>query len=208
MTRIIIFEGPDGVGKTTQAKILYKVLSAMGYRTKIYHQPSDFYRAKLYSNDIPEMSKIMYALVDYTEKLKEIMENENDLDIVIMDRTPFMSVLAYNTQHVYDDYKDINPHELIESWIKLYSRYFAPEDIYLVFDLVNPFVMPSAERDGVFAEYDHEYIDTFYQSVDTEYLGVKAIRMYGGTDLILDKNMTEQETAMQIIATLRNEGIL
>lgn len=92
MPRLIIVEGPDGVGKTTQAKLLARAIGA-----KFIHQPSGegivgFIRDEVKHN--PEFGmlerQLMHSITHIVDAFVEL-----DGSDVVMDRSP-ISALVYS----------------------------------------------------------------------------------------------------------------
>lgn len=99
---LIIFEGIDGSGKTTNCDITARHLETHGYQTIVSHTRSDYYIGAVVREVsregialAPDVRFLMIA-ADYLYRLrKEILPALQEKKIVIVDRYKFSS-LAYN----------------------------------------------------------------------------------------------------------------
>ena len=98
--RVLIFEGIDGSGKTTQANLLAKWLRENGHKVKIFRKPSKSKIGKLIRKILtakeiksPHVLELLFAAdfaISYSKALKFIERNY----VVIFDRS-HISALAY-----------------------------------------------------------------------------------------------------------------
>lgn len=102
--KFIVFEGIDGSGKTTQAKLLYKFLRNKGRKVFLTKEPTDGKIGKLLREHY--LKKVDHPLVDtflffadraeHIEKIKEALSKK----IVISDRYYHSTVAYQSTQGV------------------------------------------------------------------------------------------------------------
>ena len=98
--KIIVVEGGDGVGKTTQIEMLNQSLSELGYQVKVYKNPNDcFPVGKMIREQIlPETDPSkrptqtvlgIMMLAALREVAEDIVENHSDKDFIVLDRWHF-----------------------------------------------------------------------------------------------------------------------
>ena len=95
---IIVFDGPDGVGKTTQINLVHSALSKK-YNTKIIKMPTESTR-KLLGEDISQKQKLQALLFDWIDFA--YIQTLPDT-VYLLDRSPLTSILAYNAQHMNEE---------------------------------------------------------------------------------------------------------
>lgn len=202
---IIVFEGPDGVGKTATMKKVGQGLRCIGASVIETKMPTDRAKYIVYDGKFPEFVKINALLHDYALELEMLKDHTNsykDHVVVLMDRSPLMSIPAYNFQKFED--ASVEPiYNLFEQFIK-YDDFKI--DTYLIFDRPEPFVKPTVERDGIFADYDQEFIYDFYAKLKDQYHGVPCIKLY--SDNILDTTMNVTQVTAKTMAVLANRGYI
>lgn len=102
--KIIVFEGIDGTGKSTQANLLANNLIDMGYQVYNTNTPSanpigQFIRKQLYSKEL-KLSRRAMALMfvaDMEDLIDKIANEIEEWDFIILDRY-FLSTLAYQSE--------------------------------------------------------------------------------------------------------------
>ncbi|HNL83850.1 MAG TPA: dTMP kinase [Chitinophagales bacterium] len=109
----IAFEGIDGSGKSTQAKLLAEHLAAAGYKVYLTFEPTDSEMGKLirkiFSGERPADEHVIAALFA-ADRLDHILNTTNGIKkkleegyIVICDRY-YLSSYAYHSVHVDMDW--------------------------------------------------------------------------------------------------------
>ncbi len=109
----IVFEGIDGSGKSTQAKLLAARLTAAGYKVYLTFEPTDSEIGKLirkiFSGERPADEHVIAALFA-ADRLDHILNTTNGIKkkleegyIVICDRY-YLSSYAYHSVHVDMDW--------------------------------------------------------------------------------------------------------
>lgn len=109
----IAFEGIDGSGKSTQAKLLAERLTAAGYKVYLTFEPTDSEMGKLirkiFSGERPADEHVIAALFA-ADRLDHILNTTNGIKkkleesyIVICDRY-YLSSYAYHSVHVDMDW--------------------------------------------------------------------------------------------------------
>lgn len=111
MSKIIVIDGQDGIGKSTQFNILKDKLESAGYKVHAVHFPayendSSYFVRKFLNGEIenpnPYAVAMMYSLDRYLylnsqPELKKIMNNTKSDDIILCDRyttTTFLYQIA------------------------------------------------------------------------------------------------------------------
>lgn len=125
---IIVFEGIDGSGKSTQARLLYFALRKKGVTVSLYHFPSDgiigkFVRALLENGAFDRMGARARALLTASDFYSQYDDERENSDVVIFDRY-FHSSYASNE-------------ELDRNWIRMIHK-FGPEPTIVFFMDGNP----------------------------------------------------------------------
>jgi dTMP kinase len=108
-TRLIIFEGVDGVGKTTQINLCYEWLKTMGLDVIKTKEPYNDWVKKIIPDDnsstLSNYSKALIYMADRYDHVENILEkNIGTLNKIILSDRSVYSTVAY--QLSYDDAKD------------------------------------------------------------------------------------------------------
>ena len=99
--KIICFEGPDGLGKTTQANLLIDTLKNKGYNVEYFKLPTtNTFIGNLISKMLkngfakrnPNIFQIINSLDKFLFQLKNL-ENNNKIDFIILDRWHLSSIV-------------------------------------------------------------------------------------------------------------------
>lgn len=121
----IIFEGIDGVGKSTQIQMLAEWLESNGFRVETLVEPTDSEVGKLIRNLLQhpdaqsdKFQKIL-ALLFAADRMMIMDKLEDESKIIISDRS-FISSLAYQ-----------EPAE----WVETLNRYAKKPDLLILLDL-------------------------------------------------------------------------
>ena len=120
---LIVVEGIDGSGKSTQARMLYEALLERGYKVSLIYEPTDSeygeaIRQKLKSGDYTPLELYELFLKDRELNAKRILDLMNKGTIVIMDRY-FISTIAYQgaqgipIDKIVDDHKEMPRPDII-----------------------------------------------------------------------------------------------
>jgi dTMP kinase len=102
---IVYFDGPDGVGKTTQLELAAKMLESAGHRVHAIHTIGgtpigDLLRDVLFSdNERPPETSLHIALASQYALAEDIIRRRSDGEVILIDRSP-LSIVAYQ---VYGD---------------------------------------------------------------------------------------------------------
>jgi dTMP kinase len=158
MKKLIVLEGPDGVGKSTQANLLGTRLIKKGYNALVYSQPSWEFR-QLIQNDFAD---IFLFLADRALQVREYPDN----NFIVSDRY-LLSTLAYQC---IGQVMDKNIYNAV---VSLHSLLPVP-DITLVLERTRP-----VERNRRLINSDDRRVINFYRQVQSDqYLG-KIVRVDG-----------------------------
>lgn len=125
--KLVVLEGIDGVGKSTQSKLLYKRLKNEGFVTKLYSFPSKseigYFTRKLldtgkFKELLPEAKLLLIGADIYN-----LMLSENEYDgILIIDR------------YWYSGLASQIPENIKEDWISNIFKYLPVPDIIFYLD--------------------------------------------------------------------------
>jgi dTMP kinase len=98
----IVFEGPDGSGKSTQAEMLYNTLSDEGYRCIITQEPGGTHEGKKMREILlnPELkicpkSELFLFLADRAEHVERIIQPSLKEGKIVIGSRYFYSTLVY-----------------------------------------------------------------------------------------------------------------
>lgn len=98
---LIVFEGIDGAGKSTQAEILLKKLDVLGYAVVSFREPSDskwgreIKRKALFADSLTPQEELELFQKDREENVKTNLEPSLERkEVIILDRYYF-STIAY-----------------------------------------------------------------------------------------------------------------
>jgi dTMP kinase len=100
-TKIIMFDGPDGVGKTTQLGLAYDALASKGLKvlkTRINGGSpigEEIRKAYLSMHDRP-VETDMYLALAIGYALGAYLKEQHDYDVILVDRSPY-SIIAYQS---------------------------------------------------------------------------------------------------------------
>jgi len=186
---IIAFEGIDGCGKTTQAKLLYEHFINNGYTISLYKEPGDtkigekiksvFFDDKL--ND--PWAELFLLLASRRVLYKERIYNDKS-DFIIMDRSVF-STMAYQGYGY-----GIN----IDTIVQLHKQ----ASIYLVPDLV--IILYNNHNKILGKDRIERKSNTFFQKVIDGYM--KLAEIFPDTVRVVSVKENPMDTHKEVIKTI------
>ncbi|GIW67512.1 MAG: dTMP kinase [Candidatus Parcubacteria bacterium] len=186
MKKLIIFEGIDGSGKTTQARYFAKKLKA------VYLFEPKFFRQQIFSS-IQPLTELFLFLADRSEvygQIKNFLLKKN----VILDRS-FPSTLAYQLEG-----RNLKKLISINDYLKidLLARQSIQPDIVIIFDLPVKVALSRLKKKTKFEKLK------FLEKVRKAYLKLaKKFDWY-----VIDANQSREEIKSQIFLILQTEGLL
>jgi dTMP kinase len=138
--KLIVFEGIDASGKTTQAKLLLKALKKKGFSVQYFSSPTkktffgkllhDFLHAKLKQKLSPEQLALLFVL-DRAQLKERILQGLEQGTVFVLDRYK-ASTLAYQTA-----FFPVQEQEAFLFWAKQLEQRMPDADLTLFLD-VNP----------------------------------------------------------------------
>jgi dTMP kinase len=127
---LIVLEGGDGSGKTTQARVLCSALRHEGYKVKPTAEPSRSTAGRLIRRRIlhgkkvsPEVEALLFAADRFLHLQSEILPAVADRKIVVCDRYMFASFAYQGAQGV-----DLH-------WLREINRFAVKPDLALYLDV-------------------------------------------------------------------------
>jgi dTMP kinase len=184
--KLIIFEGIDGSGKSTQAKYFAKKLNALYFR-----EPKFFKREIL--QKIHPLTELFLFLADRSEvylRIKSVLKNKN----VVLDRS-FPSTLAY--QLIGRNLKKLIP---LDDYLKIdfLARQKIEPDLVIVFDVPVDIALKRLKKKTKFEG------KKFLIKVRKVYLGLaKKFNWY-----VVDGTKDKNEVKKNVWLILKEKGLL
>jgi dTMP kinase len=184
--KLIVFEGIDGSGKTTQAKYFAKKLNAFYFR-----EPKFFKKEIL--QEIHPLTELFLFLADRSEvysRIKDVLKNKN----VVLDRS-FPSTLAY--QLIGRNLKKLIP---INDYLKIdfLSRQKIETDLVIVFDVSVDIALKRLKKKTKFEK------KKFLMKVRKAYLSLaKKFNWY-----VIDGSKDKNEVRKNVWLILKEKGLL
>ncbi len=186
MKKLIIFEGIDGSGKTTQAKYFTKKL-------KTFYLKEPFYFKKQILSNIDPLTELFLFLADRAQtynQIKKLLRTKN----VILDRS-FPSTLAYQLEG-----RNLKKFFSIRDYLKidLLARHNINPDLVFVLDLPVKVALSRLKKKTKFEDKN------FLEKVRNAYLNLA--RKFNW--IIVDARKDEKEIRKQIFSILKARGLL
>lgn len=121
--RILIFEGIDRCGKTTQIEKLEQYLSKLGYSPHVFHHGKPFFGTKEYSTSY-------YIQEFYNYK---ILFTESEQNVILLDRS-FLGEFVWALYRDYsglESFTEILSSQVFSEWLIFYTKFFFFYDNYV-----------------------------------------------------------------------------
>ena len=203
MSKFIVFEGPEGAGKTTQANLLIDYLRAGGLTTMYHREPGatqmgkDVRRVLLdcnYSGNLTPTTELLLFAASYRDAIhKLILPALKDKTYVISDRTN-ISAFSYQRESAHIDYL-----------LGINDQLCCPDIVFMLLPDYETSAQRCGERIGysnrndVFTRQVHEYRVEGYNLY---------IEKYPERCIILNPNASIEEIHEEVISHLEATGPL
>ncbi len=128
---LIIFEGIDGSGTTTQSQLLYQKLKKLNQKVILTKEPQNNYLIKLIKENREPLTDLFLFLADRSLHYQKILSWLKNNDFVILDRS-FPSTLAY--QYYASNLKNQIKEKFI-LYLDHLSRFHLEPDFVFLLDL-------------------------------------------------------------------------
>jgi thymidylate kinase len=93
---LIVVDGPDGLGKTTQVSMVRDYFYNIGLRSMSLHHPNKL-RRQIFDPYTTDLVRCMMLIADYDMSMRDIFAEDGPRpEIIVMDRCFTTSMLAYN----------------------------------------------------------------------------------------------------------------
>jgi len=184
---LIVFEGIDGTGKSTQARLLQKKLKARGFDVVSFKEPSpskwgrEIKRSALYPDSLSPEEELDLFLKDRKENVKKNLKPAlRRKKVVILDRYYYSTIS-------YQGAKGIDPER-----IKKMNEQFAPKA-----DLV--FILDIDARTGLERIEDRKKKERLFEREDYLIEVRKRFKSFKGDHIVhLDASRPEKEIGEEI----------
>ncbi len=192
--KLITFEGIDGSGKTTIAKILHSKIEKSIFTT----EPTDSWLGKSVKKALEEkrdaITIAFLFLADRNEHIKEIKKWLNEGKIVICDRF-IDSTFAYQKEHIKMDG--------VEEWLDwLHKPFFIKPDITFLL-VIEPRKAIERIKDRKLIVYEDE---KFLEKVQENYLEIA--KKEKDRIVIIDAEKSKEEVVEECYKILRARNII
>ena len=192
--KLITFEGIDGSGKTTIAKILHSKIEKSIFTT----EPTDSWLGKSVKKALEEkrdaITIAFLFLADRNEHIKEIKKWLNEGKIVICDRF-IDSTFAYQKEHIKMDG--------VEEWLDwLHKPFFIKPDITFLL-VIEPRKAIERIKDRKLIVYEDE---KFLEKVQENYLEIAEREK--DRIVIINAEKSKEEVAEECYKILKKKGII
>lgn len=192
--KLITFEGIDGSGKTTIAKILHSKIEKSIFTT----EPTDSWLGKSVKKALEEkrdaITIAFLFLADRNEHIKEIKKWLNEGKIVICDRF-IDSTFAYQKEHIKMD--------SVEEWLDwLHKPFFIKPDITFLL-VIEPRKAIERIKDRKLIVYEDE---KFLEKVQENYLEIA--KKEKDRIVIIDAEKSKEEVVEECYKILRARNII
>lgn len=166
---LIVFEGIDGSGKTTQAKLLYQKLDSLGFDVELFKEPSSstwgrkIKEYSLYEDSLTPEEELELFIKDREENIKmNIKPSLAKKKIVLLDRYYF-STIAYQGAKGID----------IELIKRLNKKIAIEPDLVFIFDVEPKIGLARIEnrkkKEKLFEKEDYlKKVREIFKSIDNE----------------------------------------
>jgi dTMP kinase len=194
--KLLVIEGMDGAGTTTQTKLLGDHLRALGFKVLTSREPTTgalgqearrFLAMPIENNKNLLTALALCFAADRMEHIdKEILPGLGEYDFVILDRY-VMSSFVYQGLH------------LDTSWVKEINRFHLPPDLTLVIDVETNNAIERLERRAG----HKEFFETKEIQEKIRHRYRKLAEAGGGATVVIDAGGSIEEVFEEIMQVIR-----
>ncbi len=192
---LIVFDGIDGCGKTTQIQMVGDKLKAMGYPIYRTSEPSGNEYGQLMRKRLkephskildPYIDALLFTLDRYDHCMREIIPELNQGHIVLTDRY-YYSTIAYQTAQGVD-----------KKWLINLQQFLMTPNVYFLFDIDPKIALSRITNREIKERFEKE---EFLTKVRKNFLNTKAfVNVFVD---IIDASLDVEKITNQILTVLQ-----
>lgn len=196
---VVSFEGPDGVGKSTQVELTKKKLEEEGYKVHTEHFPR--YNTPIGAligeilkgyKEMPgfDAMQMLYAAdqTDYNHELDRL--EKEGYDYVLLDRYDLSTIVYYCSK-----FNDINLLPIVTSWQKGIRK----PDLTLVFCSSNTILDKDKYKDLDVFEEDELFMQSIRKMYSNVVVRLKSLRLFN----IVNSDNTIEEVSKNVLNSIQ-----
>lgn len=194
--KFIVFEGIDGSGKSTQAKLLHKSLISNGLECILTFEPTNQnygkkIRDSFSTERLAPSTELQYFTLDRKEHLEDLVIPTLEKGIHVISDRYYFSTAAYQGAREVFDYREILEAQMHE---------FIKPDICFLLDIDIDVSYSRIENRGTANSFENiEYL----KKVHSIFQEIKANKDYNSTIVNIDGNRTQELIQKEILAATK-----